>query len=954
MTLDTLHTEGITTSNGHKARSMLARIQSTKDIASSIPLLVKELKDLWDCEAITLFALDRDNRQLFSRNKIIDSQPEIRVDISTSSLAGYVAAVGKAVNIVDAYSQEDLTQFHPKLSQGSTLDSVLSIRTRSLMVLPIPHNKKLVGVMEVIHRRNGEPFSEQEFKLAREVSPAIGQILSRLKEQFGMGSIPMEAAVTSEEGLHRISQAIHSAKNIDEILIELKDSIVRLFESQAITIYAVDHHSNEIFSKVKSGNQISEIRLPISPVSIAGWVAMEQKSVNISDVYNNEELVTYHPDLRFDSSWDKQSGNITKSIMGYPMIFSGKLMGVVQVVNKLTGGGFTEQDEKSASIIAETLALAFHNQAKYVEPKPTKFSYLIQNGIITDEELTQSTAKARKGQVDLESVLMIDLKIQRKDLGKSLESFYQLPYFGYSDTVILPSEIMTGLNRNFLTKNFWIPIQKTDKQITILINDPLNPDKNQNIKQIFPKKEIEYKIGLKVDILDFLNSSLGIDETSIGSEETATEEMSSLLSALKDEQAELDVDSAEEDDGSNAISETDSTIVRLVNKVLIDAYERGVSDIHIEPGIGKENVLVRFRKDGTCEVYEEIPCIYKQALISRIKIMSKLDIAERRMPQDGKIKMRYGKIEIEYRVATCPTVGGNEDAVLRILAASKPIPLEGMNFSDHNLKLIQASAAKPYGLILVVGPTGSGKTTTLHSTLGYINKPERKIWTAEDPVEITQKGLRQVQMLNKIGLDFARAMKSFLRGDPDVIMVGEMRDAETCSIGLEASLTGHLVFSTLHTNSAPETITRLIDMGMNPLNFADALLLIVAQRLVRTLCKKCKEDYHPSQEEFDSLVKEYGEEDFKNLNIEYTDDLMLKRPVGCDSCNDKGYAGRTGIHECLEGTDEIKRMVMKQSLVEELRKQAISDGMTTLKQDGIYKVFKGDTDLKQVMAVCIV
>jgi len=954
MTLDTLHTEGITTSNGHKARSMLARIQSTKDIASSIPLLVKELKDLWDCEAITLFALDRDNRQLFSRNKIIDSQPEIRVDISTSSLAGYVAAVGKAVNIVDAYSQEDLTQFHPKLSQGSTLDSVLSIRTRSLMVLPIPHNKKLVGVMEVIHRRNGEPFSEQEFKLAREVSPAIGQILSRLEEQFGMGSIPMEAAVTSEEGLHRISQAIHSAKNIDEILIELKDSIVRLFESQAITIYAVDHHSNEIFSKVKSGNQISEIRLPISPVSIAGWVAMEQKSVNISDVYNNEELVTYHPDLRFDSSWDKQSGNITKSIMGYPMIFSGKLMGVVQVVNKLTGGGFTEQDEKSASIIAETLALAFHNQAKYVEPKPTKFSYLIQNGIITDEELTQSTAKARKGQVDLESVLMIDLKIQRKDLGKSLESFYQLPYFGYSDTVILPSEIMTGLNRNFLTKNFWIPIQKTDKQITILINDPLNPDKNQNIKQIFPKKEIEYKIGLKVDILDFLNSSLGIDETSIGSEETATEEMSSLLSALKDEQAELDVDSAEEDDGSNAISETDSTIVRLVNKVLIDAYERGVSDIHIEPGIGKENVLVRFRKDGTCEVYEEIPCIYKQALISRIKIMSKLDIAERRMPQDGKIKMRYGKIEIEYRVATCPTVGGNEDAVLRILAASKPIPLEGMNFSDHNLKLIQASAAKPYGLILVVGPTGSGKTTTLHSTLGYINKPERKIWTAEDPVEITQKGLRQVQMLNKIGLDFARAMKSFLRGDPDVIMVGEMRDAETCSIGLEASLTGHLVFSTLHTNSAPETITRLIDMGMNPLNFADALLLIVAQRLVRTLCKKCKEDYHPSQEEFDSLVKEYGEEDFKNLNIEYTDDLMLKRPVGCDSCNDKGYAGRTGIHECLEGTDEIKRMVMKQSLVEELRKQAISDGMTTLKQDGIYKVFKGDTDLKQVMAVCIV
>ena len=947
--------EDLPSSNGYKAKSMLARIQSAKDIANSIPLLINELKELWDCEAITLLALDRANRQLFSRNKIIESQPEVRVDISTSSLAGYVAAVGKAVNIADAYSEKELTQFHPKLSQGSTLDGVISIRTRSLMVLPIPHNKKLVGVMEVIHKKNGDPFTEQEFKLAREVSPALGQILFQLEEQYGMGPIPRETPVTPEERLHKISQAIHSAKNIDEILIELKDSILKLFESQAITIYAVDHHTNEIFSKVKSGEQINEIRLPISPISIAGWVAMEQKSVNIADVYNEEELTNYHPDLRFDSSWDKKSGNITKSIMGYPMIHSGKLMGAVQLVNKLNGEKFTEQDEKAASIIAETLALAFHNQTKFIEPKPSKFSYLTNNGIITEDELTQSTAKARKNQMDLESVLMVDLNIQRKDLGKSLESFYQLPYFGYSDTIILPAENLIGLNRNFLTKNFWIPIQKENNKITILINDPLNPDKNQNIKQIFPKSEILYKIGLKVDILEFLNSTLGIDSSAMSQgDEPLTEEISSLLNALKDEQGDIDVDTIEDDDGSNAISETDSTIVRLVNKVLIDAYERGVSDIHIEPGIGKDNVLVRYRKDGTCTIYEEIPAIYKQALISRIKIMSKLDIAERRMPQDGKIKMKYGRKEIEYRVATCPTVGGNEDAVLRILAASKPIPLDGMNFSDRNLKLIQDSAAKPYGLILVVGPTGSGKTTTLHSTLGFINKPERKIWTAEDPVEITQKGLRQVQMLNKIGLDFARAMKSFLRGDPDVIMVGEMRDAETCSIGLEASLTGHLVFSTLHTNSAPETITRLIDMGMNPLNFADALLLIVAQRLVRTLCKKCKEDYHPSQEEFDYLVKEYGEKEFKKLGIEYTEDLMLKKPVGCDSCNDTGYAGRTGMHECLEGTDEIKRMIMKQSMVEELRAQAISDGMTTLKQDGIYKVFKGDTDLKQVMAVCIV
>jgi type II secretory ATPase GspE/PulE/Tfp pilus assembly ATPase PilB-like protein len=340
-------------------------------------------------------------------------------------------------------------------------------------------------------------------------------------------------------------------------------------------------------------------------------------------------------------------------------------------------------------------------------------------------------------------------------------------------------------------------------------------------------------------------------------------------------------------------------------------------------------------------------------VVQRFKIMSKLDIAEKRKPQDGKIRFRGPMGTIELRVATIPTAGGNEDIVMRILAASKPLPLERMGFSERNLSEFKKILEKPYGICLVVGPTGSGKTTTLHSGLGYINTVDMKIWTAEDPVEITQAGLRQVQVHPKIDFTFAVAMRAFLRADPDVIMVGEMRDHETAATGIEASLTGHLVFSTLHTNSAPETITRLLDMDIDPFNFADALLGIMAQRLVRTLCKDCKEEYAPTQEEFAELMEEYGLESWDKLGLRYSPAFRLYRPKGCAKCGKTGYKGRMGIHELLVATDEMKRKIQKREPIEELRKQAMRDGMTTLLQDGIQKVIKGHTDFKQVRAVCM-
>jgi len=416
---------------------------------------------------------------------------------------------------------------------------------------------------------------------------------------------------------------------------------------------------------------------------------------------------------------------------------------------------------------------------------------------------------------------------------------------------------------------------------------------------------------------------------------------------------QLGTGEGEADEELERAREEDGATVQLVNKMIIDAYDKGASDIHVEPGMGREDTVIRFRTDGACQLYQKIPYTYKNALCSRIKIMSDLDIAERRLPQDGKIKFKkYAPLDIELRVATIPTAGRNEHIAIRLLATSGPLGLDKMGMRKRDYDEFLAMIQRPYGIVLVVGPTGSGKTTTLHSALRFINTPDKKIWTAEDPVEITQKGLSQVQVQPKIGFAFAEAMRAFLRADPDVIMVGEMRDRETASVGIEASLTGHLVFSTLHTNSAPETITRLLDIGMDPFNFADSMLGILAQRLVRTLCKDCKEAYQPSGKEFDSLVRAY-DGDFDALAISHSKDLTFYRPKGCRRCQNTGYKGRTGLHELLVGTAKMKSLIQNRARMEEIRDQAMADGMTTLMQDGIRKVFLGQTDLTQVRKVCM-
>ena len=760
----------------------------------------------------------------------------------------------------------------------------------------------------------------------------------------------LQQKVAFAENVKRITDQIHAARDLDHILLDLRKEILSIFDAEDLTIFAFDSEKKEIFSKIPHIDSVEEIRIPITEQSLAGFCAKYLRPVSIADAYNIAELQGVHPSLLHDSSYDKRTGFKTKQVLTYPIVADNKyLMGVFQLLNKKNGARFTRKDEESVAEIAKALGIAFFNLRKISKKIPTKFDRLVTNNHITQNELDQAIAESRKGVSDFESVLIERYKVPKLEIGKSLAQFHKCPYIEYSDRTIVDVELLKNLNVDYLKKNHWMPLKRDRTAIEILTDDPGDLDRVADIKRTFPGLNIRFAISLRRDIAQFLSSATGQGQGDTGSTRKLDENVSDILGELVSEAQE-----AAAEDAGGGLDENDNAIVRLANQIIADAYRQGASDIHVEPYGEKRETLVRFRVDGDCFEYMKIPQSYRRAIVSRLKIMASLDIAERRKPQDGKIKFKLSdNKEIELRVATIPTAGYNEDVVMRLLAASEPLPLDKMGFSDRNLGAIKVIASKPYGIILCVGPTGSGKTTTLHSVLGFINTPDIKIWTAEDPVEITQYGLRQVQVLPKINFTFAAAMRAFLRADPDVIMVGEMRDKETAEIGIEASLTGHLVLSTLHTNSAVETVTRLLDMGCDSFSFADAMLGVLAQRLTRRICKDCTEQYVGTPAEYEEIRQGYGPEYWDKLGIPQDNTFRLARGKGCETCKRTGFKGRVALHELLLGSDKLKRMVQTKARTEEMLKAAIEEGMTTLMQDGVHKALMGHTTFKEVKAVAI-
>jgi len=620
-------------------------------------------------------------------------------------------------------------------------------------------------------------------------------------------------------------------------------------------------------------------------------------------------------------------------------------------------------------VSSEQLLKAIEQQAKM--PMVRIGEALLALDLVTPEQLDQALEQQREDRsVPLGELLVRKGIITRAQLQSALARKMGYPVVDVENFAIEPDAVRK-LPYAVARRLEVLPLVLRDGRLVVAMEDPTRRDAIDEVEFITQLKVVPTltKLGTLQFAVPSAFERFGSDAPmrAGGDEPLPSLQPDFTLESSNKLIESLERDSSERTarDDEPHIEQSDNSLVRLINTMIIEANAQGVSDIHIETYPGRERLKIRFRRDGVLQPYLELPHTYRNAMIARIKIMCDLDISERRKPQDGKINFaRFSpQHRLELRVATVPTNSGLEDVVMRILASSRPIPLERLGLTPANQAALTAAVQRPYGMVLCVGPTGSGKTTTLHSALSHINTSERKIWTAEDPIEITQGGLRQVQVNPKIDWTFAKALRSFLRADPDVIMVGEIRDQETAEIAIEASLTGHLVLTTLHTNSAPETITRLLDMGMDPFNFADSLLAVMAQRLVRRSCPSCQTAEPLSDAELGELLDDYlhvfpadTRPDRAALTADWVKHygregrLMKFKSPGCPACGNSGFKGRAGIHELLTVSRNLRRMIQTGSRAEEIHHAALAEGMRSLRQDGIVKVLQGVTTIAEVHA----
>src|SRR5690349_7155807 len=553
--------------------------------------------------------------------------------------------------------------------------------------------------------------------------------------------------------------------------------------------------------------------------------------------------------------------------------------------------------------------------------------HLMRDGLLSREQLNQALVEQKASKQRLGYLVVKLGLVPELEITKILARQHRMPAVDLSRFEVDP-KILKLVPADMAAKGLVLPLKREGRTLTVAMADPSDLGLLEDLKfitrfDLFPVIAGEYTLRALIE--KHYQSA------------NNQQDLENLLKDMEEAGEDLEVVEEREEETATQAQIEDAPVVKLINGLLIEAVKRGASDIHIEPF--EHEIRVRYRIDGALLEIMRPPLKMKAALTSRIKILSQLNIAERRVPQDGRLKLKMGNRVIDFRVSTLPVLFG-EKIVLRILdKGNLTLDLTKFGFEPKAEKDLMKAILNPYGMVLVTGPTGSGKTTTLYSALSRINTPEVNIMTAEDPVEYNLMGINQVLVRTEIGLTFAAALKAFLRQDPNIIMIGEIRDLETGGIAIKAALTGHLVLSTLHTNDAPSTITRMIDMGIEAFNVASAVNLVVAQRLIRRICKECKAEHKYTDPELAAL----------GTNLESLKKLTFMKGTGCDACSGTGYKGRAGLYEVMALSPELRRMILRGASVAELRDQAVAEGMLTLRMDGMKKIERGITTLEEVV-----
>lgn len=607
-----------------------------------------------------------------------------------------------------------------------------------------------------------------------------------------------------------------------------------------------------------------------------------------------------------------------------------------------------------ASVSMDALWQTLHSHSK--DPARHLGEALVRRGLVTQAQLAKALAQqsSHPPRRPLGAILVEDGTLRAEQIDQAISDWLGVHVVDLSELTPQPQALRL-VPAGFAEREAVLPLMLRDGHLVVALADPWNDRNLLNQLRLLTSLDILPVAAAPGTLAPAIARAYREVAHPGAARPLDTRELAAELSRQPAPALAADIAAA---------NESDSTLVLFINSLIADAIRLRASDIHVETSTPPAGVRIRLRIDGDLVDHLDLPARYGFAMISRLKIMAELDIAEHRKPQDGKIDFaRFGGPRMELRMVVVPTAHGLEDVVLRLLGGLKPMPLERIDLSPRNLAALREVIVKPYGLILICGPTGSGKTTTLHSVMREINTEKLKIWTAEDPVEITQPGLRQVQVNPRIGWTFAAAMRTFLRADPDVIMIGEMRDEETARIAVEASLTGHLVMSTLHTNSAAESIARLLEIGLDPFTFSDSLLGILAQRLVRRLCLHCRVREALSDDELRHIADLYqasgagaGESResllarWRSLHGDAQGRVMRYRHAGCAHCESTGFHGRLGLHEFLGSDEGLRDLVRRRAPARDIVAHSQARGMPTLLQDGIDKMLAGLTDLPEVLA----